>query len=72
MTDQELIESMGGPTKVAERLGYTKRGGVQRVSNWLRRGIPAAVKVQHPELFLDKQPRKRKGAKATAAATAGA
>jgi hypothetical protein len=52
MTDRELIESMGGPTKVAERLGFKKRGGVQRVQNWLTRGIPAAVKVAFPELFL--------------------
>lgn len=52
MTDSELIESLGGPTKVAEILNFDKQGGVQRVQNWLSRGIPAQVKVDHPEIFL--------------------
>lgn len=52
-TDAELIKSLGGPTKLAETLGYDKAaGGVQRVQNWMTRGIPAAVKVQYPDLFL--------------------
>lgn len=51
--DAQLIADLGGPTKVAELLGYDKaRGGVQRVQNWLTRGIPAAVKVERPDLFL--------------------
>ena len=51
--DAELIAALGGPVKLAERLGYSKQqGGVQRVGNWVRRGIPASVKLQHPELFL--------------------
>lgn len=51
--DRALIEELGGPAKVAEMLGYDKRdGGVQRVSNWLTRGIPAAVKVERPDLFM--------------------
>lgn len=51
--DKALIEELGGPAKVAELLGYDKRdGGVQRVSNWLTRGIPSAVKVERPDLFL--------------------
>lgn len=57
-TDSELIESLGGPTKVAELLGLDKRrGGVQRVQNWIKRGIPSKVKVDHPELFLQAQAR---------------
>lgn len=51
MTDSELIAYYGGPTKLAKRLGLGAYG-VQRVSNWLTRGIPAAVKVQYPKLFL--------------------
>lgn len=44
---------LGGPAKVAERLGYDKAdGGVQRVHNWVTRGIPAKVKVERPDLFL--------------------
>jgi len=51
MTDAELIKELGGPAKLAKRLGYDQ-GGVQRVQNWVKRGIPPAVKVQHPSLFL--------------------
>jgi hypothetical protein len=53
MTDTEMIKALGGPTKVAELLGFDKgNGGVQRVQNWLTRGIPAQVKLDHPHLFL--------------------
>lgn len=67
MTDAELIRRLGGPASVAKLLRYDKRpGGVQRVSNWLKRGIPAAVKVKHPELFLvDKLGRIRRNTKQT-------
>lgn len=50
--DKQLIEDLGGAAKVAELLGYEKHGGVQRVHNWTVRGIPAKVKLAHPELFL--------------------
>ncbi|MBO9680932.1 MAG: hypothetical protein J7556_22120 [Acidovorax sp.] len=51
--DAELIKTLGGPTRVAELLHYDKaRGGVQRVQNWRQRGIPAAVKLAYPGLFL--------------------
>lgn len=54
MTDSELIRMLGGPTKVAEMLGYDKaKGGVQRVQNWIERGIPPRVKLDHPDLFLN-------------------
>ena len=53
--DAELIESLGGPTKVAQLLGYEMPFGVQRVSNWRTRGIPAKVKVDRPDLFLNAQ-----------------
>lgn len=50
--DAELIAALGGPVKLAERLGYSRSdGGAQRVGNWVRRGIPAAVKLDHPEIF---------------------
>lgn len=51
MTDQEIISYHGGPTSFAKILGLTTPGSVQRVSNWLTRGIPADVKLQHPHLF---------------------
>jgi len=50
--DWQLILSLGGPLKVAALLGYSKPGSVQRVQNWKRRGIPAEVKVERPDLFL--------------------
>ena len=52
MKPDELIESLGGPATVAALLGYAAPGAVQRVSNWKRRGIPAAVKVARPDLFM--------------------
>lgn len=50
--DRKLIEDLGGPTKLADILGYDKHGGVQRIQNWLSRGIPPKVKLQHPGIFL--------------------
>lgn len=50
--DRELIDRLGGPAKVAELLGFDKKGGVQRVHNWKERGIPPAVKLAYPEIFL--------------------
>lgn len=51
--DAKLIEDLGGAAKVAELLGYDKtQGGIQRVHNWISRGIPPAVKLQRPDLFL--------------------
>jgi hypothetical protein len=53
MTDKELIAELGGATKVAEMLDLDKTsGGVQRVHNWIERGIPAKVKLARPDLFL--------------------
>lgn len=52
--DSDLIDSFGGPTQLAKRLGMTKSGSVQRVQNWKKRGIPLAVKVEHSEIFLPK------------------
>jgi hypothetical protein len=51
--DRARILELGGPVAVCERLGYDKaNGGVQRVQNWMTRGIPAQVKIDHPDLFL--------------------
>lgn len=50
--DSELIDKLGGPSALARRLGLTKRGSVQRVTNWRRRGIPLAVKVAHADIFM--------------------
>lgn len=50
--DKTLIDRLGGPAKVAVLLGLPKYGGIQRVHNWTVRGIPAAIKVQFPHLFM--------------------
>lgn len=51
--DRQTIDRLGGPAKLAELLGYDKTaGGVQRIQNWKKRGIPSDVKLAHPELFL--------------------
>lgn len=49
--DAALIESLGGPAQVARLLGFEVHG-TQRVFNWMRRGIPPAIKLERPELFL--------------------
>jgi len=59
--DWALVVALGGATRVAEKLGYEKAGGVQRIQNWKHRGIPASVKVQFPDLFMPgrRKPRSR-------------
>lgn len=52
MSDADLIEELGGPTKVSDLLGLPRDNGPQRVSNWKVRGIPPRVKLQRPDLFL--------------------
>lgn len=47
--DRKLIERLGGSVSLAARLGYT----VQRVHNWKTRGVPALVKINHPDIFLN-------------------
>lgn len=62
--DAQLIADLGGATKVAQLLGYDKaQGGVQRVHNWITRGIPAAVKLEHPHLFLSVKAKRKQPAR---------
>jgi len=68
MSDKELISQLGGATKVARLLGYEMPDGARRVHNWIRRGIPAHVKVQRPDLFMRKQLKKSTRQPASAAA----
>lgn len=46
-SDKELIEQLGGATKVATIL----KCSVQRVQNWKERGIPPQVRLDHPDMF---------------------
>jgi hypothetical protein len=50
-TDAQIIEGLGGPAKVAELLGFKSEIGTQRVHNWKVRGIPAAVRLKHLDIF---------------------
>lgn len=51
-TTAKLINDLGGPAKVARRLGFTTKGGTQRVFNWIARdNIPLQVRVDYPDLF---------------------
>lgn len=50
--DKELILALGGPTTVANMLGMKYKGAAQRIQNWMTRGIPPRVKVDHPEIFM--------------------
>ena len=56
--DKQLIDSLGGPAKVAELMGLRdKPGQIQRIHNWKARGIPARVRLEYPDLFpLTKEP----------------
>lgn len=49
--DKALIAALGGPSVLARRLGFREPGGVQRVHNWLTRGIPSDVRLKHLSLF---------------------
>ncbi len=51
--DRRIIANHGGPAKFARLLGFDDTGATQRVSNWLRRGIPASIKLAHIDLFID-------------------
>lgn len=51
MNDATLIDLHGGPSRLAEKLGYPKAGGTQRVFNWMERGIPPRVKLERQDLF---------------------
>ena len=50
-SDAQLIDDLGGPVKVAELLGFNPSIGPQRVSNWRARGIPAAIRLKHLDIF---------------------
>lgn len=50
--DAKIIARLGGPATVAKRLGFDpKTGGVQRVQNWKRRGIPEVIRLRRTDVF---------------------
>lgn len=47
---EALINELGGPTRVAKKMGIYP-AGVARISNWKKRGIPAHVYLQYSHIF---------------------
>lgn len=47
--DKDLIAKHGGASALAKKLGFSSK---QRVHNWLKRGIPASIKLTYPKIFL--------------------
>jgi hypothetical protein len=63
----KLIDRLGGSWAVAQALGLTEPGALQRVSNWKRRGIPELLMLKRPDVFAeranaDKQPTEKDAA----------
>jgi hypothetical protein len=60
-----LIDRLGGPAKLAQKLGLSDRPGqIQRISNWKKRGIPARVMLALADVFgigsaAPRRPRRR-------------
>ena len=52
MNDKQLIMKLGGVNVVSNYLGVS----YQCVFNWLSRGIPAQVKLDHRDIFLSDDP----------------
>lgn len=48
MTDNQIIEKLGGVKAISQALGY-KYNAVQ---HWTKRGIPAHAKVKYPQYFM--------------------
>jgi hypothetical protein len=67
MEAKTVIEAFGGPAELARRLNYGQFGP-QRVTNWLARGIPARVQLEHGEMFRRQIRRAKVGASGTAKA----
>ena len=57
---KQIIESFGGPSNLARILGF-KKFGSQRVHNWIKRGIPAKIFLDYPDLFKSESISKRHG-----------
>jgi hypothetical protein len=61
--DWDVVVRLGGAAKVATLMGWS----VQRVQNWKQRGIPSAVKVRRPDLFMQAEATTKRKPKATTA-----
>ena len=48
MTDNQIIEKLGGVNNISKILGYR----YSAVQNWKKRGISAYAKVKYPQFFM--------------------
>lgn len=48
MTDNQIIEKLGGVKAISQALGYRYNA----VQHWTKRGIPASAKVRFPQFFM--------------------
>lgn len=56
MTEAEIIIAKhGGPLALAKKMGITEKWLPQRFHYWKTRGIPAALKLAHPDLLLTEE-----------------
>lgn len=50
--DKAIIDAHGGAAELARELGFdTSAGGVQRVYNWMWRGIPDAIRWKYRDVL---------------------
>ncbi|HFC3706510.1 TPA: hypothetical protein ACFJJC_002222, partial [Neisseria gonorrhoeae] len=47
--DKRLLQSIGSYAEIGRKTGNSP----QCVFNWSKRGIPARIKLQYPDLFLN-------------------
>jgi hypothetical protein len=48
ISDAQIIAALGGPAKLARKLGLMNR---QTVQAWIKRGIPAYIKLNNARLI---------------------
>lgn len=52
---ETIIAKHGGGLALAKKMGIAEKWLPQRLHYWKTRGIPAAVKLAHPDLFLSEE-----------------
>jgi len=55
MTDSDIIEYYGGSKALCKKLGWAGISQEIKVYQWKKRGIPAAIKLKYPEIFLKRK-----------------
>ena len=53
MDANEVIKNHGGAASLARKLGFTYKGGTQRVFNWGKRGIPYKIIVLYGHILFN-------------------